>query len=261
MHWREDDRRTEPPQPADGWRPAIVPPPLARDEIHVWRLSLDVPGRRIDELRRILDDDERARGARFHFERDRCRFVVARAVLRLLLARYLNCVPETLRFLYGKTGKPSLAPSAAGVDLRFNLSHSEGLALYAISRGREVGIDIEYLRADVAIDEIAARFFSSRERVALEALAPVRRREAFFACWTRKEAYVKARGDGLSLALDAFDVSVGPDESPALLAVRGDPDEVYRWSFAHLAPAAGYVGTVVIEGTGAAVTRWEWGPL
>jgi 4'-phosphopantetheinyl transferase len=225
---------------------ALALPP---DEVHVWRAELDLSPERVDALADVLIADERARAARFHFERDRHRWTVARARLRLLLARYLGGPPDRFRFALGAHGKPALA-RPEDTDLRFNVSHSRGLALYAVSRGREVGVDVEGLRADFATDEIAERFFSPAERRALRAVPPELRCEAFFACWSRKEAYIKARGLGLAIPLDAFDVSLAPHEPAALLATRDEPGETVRWSLEALTPGPGFAGAVVAEGHG-----------
>ena len=187
----------------------------------------------------LLDAAERARAARFRFERDRRRYVVRRGRLRTLLAGYLDHEPADVALTVDRFGKPALATGA----LRFNLSHSHGLALYAIAFGIEVGCDLERRDPRLAGADVAARFFSPGEVRALRALAPARRTEGFFNCWTRKEAYVKARGCGLSLPLDGFDVSLAPGEPAALL--RGCDG----WSVAAFAPAPDYHAAVVAAGS------------
>ena len=241
-------------------RPGAVPA-LGPADVHVWKTALDVAPPAVARLSRSLSQDERGRAERFHFERDRVRFTVARGALRALLGRYLGVAPAALRFDYGAHGKPALAAPVAGPsgwDLRFNVSHSAGVALYAVARGREVGVDVEGHRADFATAEIAERFFSPAERRALAALPPERRCEAFFACWARKEAYIKARGLGLSLALDGFDVSLVPGEPAALLATRDDPLERDRWSLRALDPGPGLAGAVVGERRDWTLACWEW---
>ena len=138
------------------------------------------------------------------------------------------------------------------------MSHADGVALYAVTRGRDVGVDIERIRADMASERIAARFFSPREVAALRALRPDRQGEAFFTCWTRKEAYVKARGAGITAGLDQFDVSLAPDEPAAILANREASEAHRRWSLHHLTPGPGYVGAVAVEGDGHTLTCWQW---
>ena len=233
-------------------------PALGRGEVHVWRTALDLDPPRVAALADSLSPDERDRAARFHFERDRVRFTVARGVLRALLGRYLDLPAPALAFDYGAHGKPALAAAmgaramagSPGAEVRFNLSHSAGVALCAVTRGRDVGVDVEGLRADFATDEIAERFFSPAERVALRALPAAARCAAFFACWTRKEAYIKARGLGLAIPLDAFDVSLAPHEPAALLATRDEPGETVRWSLQALTPGVGFAGALVAEGHG-----------
>jgi 4'-phosphopantetheinyl transferase len=214
---------------------------LARDEVHVWRVSLDQNPVQIRSFRRKLAADEQARAQRFHFERDRDHFTVARGVLRTILGRYLNRAPEILSFCYGSHGKPNLAGESGGAAIRFNLSHSHGIALYAIGRGRELGIDLERIRCDLAVLEIAERFFSREEAARLRAFPRESQHQEFFRCWTGKEAYVKARGEGLSLPLDQ----------------RGSPD-VARWSFRELTPAPGYLAALAAEGQGWHLSCWQW---
>ncbi len=235
---------------ADGaeedWPEAAAVPALADNEVHVWRLALDQPADRLDALRRTLAADERQRAERFHFDKDRRHFIAGRGLLRTLLGGYLGRDPGSLHFAYNPQGKPMLV--GAGADLRFNLTHSHGLALLAVSRGRELGVDVERIRPEFAGDAVARRFFSPREVAALSALGGERRHEAFFVCWTRKEAYLKATGKGLSLPLDCFDVSLLPGEPAALLATRHDPAEAARWSLRALSPARGFAGALAVEG-------------
>ncbi len=231
---------------------------LGHDEVHVWRAALNTKESRIQSLRRTLTADERARAERFHFQKDRDQFTVARGVLRVILGRYLDVDPSRLRFSYSPYGKPSLERESGGGDLCFNLSHAGEMALYAVTRGREIGIDVEPIRTDFANEQIAERFFSPREVAALRALSGNMQPQAFFNCWTRKEAYIKARGEGLSLPLDQFDVSLVPGETAALLNTSGDPQEVFRWSLREVAPAAGYVAAVAVEGDDWQLKCWQW---
>ena len=237
--------------PSTSWTlppPSPRPFPLGREEVHVWQAALDLPEAGVWELRRLLSEDEQRRAEGFYFPRDRARYVVGRGLLRTLLGGYLDRDPVGLRFSYSAYGKPRLAGPAGEPALHFNLAHSGGLALYALARGRELGIDVEQVRPDFAGEEIAARFFSPREVAALRAVPAGLRREAFFHCWARKEAYLKATGKGLSLALDGFDVALAPGEPAALLAVRDNPAEAGRWSLRALEPAPGYVAALAVEG-------------
>jgi 4'-phosphopantetheinyl transferase len=240
------------------WSPPPASPTLAKDEVHLWRAYLDVAVQQLQSLKHCLSRDELTRAERFHFDKDRDRFIVARGVLRRILSVYCMTEPNQLCFHHNIHGKPALDPQCDGGSLRFNLSHSDGVALYAITRGREVGIDIERIRTDFDGEEIAERFFSAREVAMLRALPPDTQKQAFFACWTRKEAYVKARGDGLSLPLNQFDVSVAPEEPAALLDTKGDPQEVSCWSLKELAPGPGYVAALVVEGDAWLLRGWQW---
>jgi 4'-phosphopantetheinyl transferase len=231
---------------------------LAADEVHVWQVSLDRPDSSVRRLARLLSPDEGARAKRFVIDRVRRRFVVCRGVLRLILGRYTGAAPGQLRFTYGAHGKPALAPGPGG-EVCFNVSHSDGLALYAVARGREIGVDVERLRPLPGAERIAERFFSIPEQAALQALPAERKLEAFYTCWTRKEAYIKARGDGLGHPLDQFAVSIAPGE-PARLSPAGDGDgrEIARWSLEGLPPAPGYVAALAGRGRGWRLASRQW---
>jgi 4'-phosphopantetheinyl transferase len=197
---------------------------LARDEVHVWRASLSLPAARVQDLRRTLAADELSRAERFHLPNDRQRFIAARGVLRAILGRYLKVEPGQIHFCYSAYGKPAL-DSGAGHDagLHFNLAHSGQLALYAVAPSRRIGVDLERIRADLDYEQIAEQSFAPHERGALRAVPAHLKPEAFFNCWTRKEAYVKARGEGLSMPLDRFAVSLAPGEPARLLHTPADP--------------------------------------
>ncbi len=231
---------------------------LGDGEVHVWQAGLELVASEIQSLFDLLSADERDRAARFHFPRDRNRFIIARGRLRSLLSRYLGVAPNQLEFDYSPYGKPALSEGCGGGSLRFNLSHSHKLALYVVARHREVGIDVEYRRADLADEEIARRFFSPREVSTLLALPAEMRLEAFFNCWTRKEAYIKARGEGLSLPLDQFDVTLAPGEAAALIRTLGDPQEASRWSLAQIFPGPGYSAALAVEGQLGEIKYWRW---
>ena len=223
---------------------------LSADEVHVWRASLNQPHLTLQYLHGILASEERTRAARFHFERHRNHFIAARGLLRGILGRYLNLPPERLQFKYSSYGKPFLADDCGGEWLRFNVSHSGELVLYAFSRGRELGIDIEEIRTDITHQQIASNFFSKQEVDALHALPAHLQQEAFFLCWTRKEAYIKGIGEGLSFPLHSFDVSLTPGGPASLLAVRGHAEEAARWTLQALEPGPNYHATLVVEDGG-----------
>jgi 4'-phosphopantetheinyl transferase len=222
----------------------LTPLSLADDEVHVWSMSLDQPTQAIQMFAGTLSADERARCARFHFENDQRAFVASHGLLRTILSRYLAVGPSRLRFGYGPHGKPTLVES----PLRFNLSHAHQLVLIAVALNRELGADVEHVRPMGDMEQIVARFFSSSERATFRALPASQKREAFFNGWTRKEAYLKAIGDGLARPLDTFDVSLAPGAPAKLLRVAGASDEVARWSLRALAPAPGYLAALCVEG-------------
>jgi 4'-phosphopantetheinyl transferase len=240
--------------------PRLAPktPVLSSDEVHVWCAELDQTASRVHNLQQTLDGNERARAERFYFKRDRNHFIVAHGLLRVILSRYLNIEPGDLRFCYSPYGKPMLAKEFDGDRLRFNLSHSHSLVLYAVTRARDIGIDIERIRPDLAYEQIAEGFFSPREVAALRTVPTSRQLGAFFNCWTRKEAYIKARGEGLSLPLDRFDVSLAPGEPAILLSTVGDPHETSRWSLRELDLAPGYVAALAVEGHDWRLKCWQW---
>jgi 4'-phosphopantetheinyl transferase len=240
------------------WQTPSINLALEKNEIHVWRASLDLPAIEMHQLQTTLTQDERNRAARFYFQKDRERYIACRGFLREILGRYLNGAPSEIRLSYGPCGKPELASSMCRRDISFNVSHSHGLALIAIAREREVGVDIEYIRQGVEIESIAEHFFAPSENAVIRALTGCQQRETFYQCWTRKEAFLKARGDGMTCPLDQFEVSVEPGSPAALLSAHGDSRESMRWSLQELAIDDGYVATVAAEGQGWHVICWEW---
>jgi 4'-phosphopantetheinyl transferase len=198
----------------------------------------------------LLSRTERQRADRFALERDRSRFIVRRATLRRLLAARLGAPPESIELVVGAHGKPALAPRCRRVDLRFNTSRCGDFAAFALSAGREVGIDLEAVRASDDADDIAVRFFSRSEYEAYRALEPRDRPLGFFQCWTRKEAFLKALGVGLSQPLDGFTVSLGPNEPAAILRVGSSPGDRCGWRLQGFSPAPGFVAAVVLEDRG-----------
>lgn len=219
------------------------------ETIHVWRGSLDQQAAIARRLEALLSDDERERASRFRFDRDRARYVVGRGMLRALLGRYLAADPARLRFRYSIHQKPSLLDGGPS----FNLAHSEATALFAFSPSFEVGVDVELVRPEFEGegDRIAERFFSPAEVEVLRALPEEDRGVAFLTCWTRKEAFLKARGDGLTLALDSFDVSLAPNEPAALLRTGWSPKECSRWQLVDLSDKEqGQVAALAAPATG-----------
>ncbi|MGI9119574.1 MAG: 4'-phosphopantetheinyl transferase family protein [Acidimicrobiales bacterium] len=215
------------------------------DEVHVWRTKLVVDDDSRRQLALTLSPDERERASRMRSPLRRDAFVVGRGTLRAILAGYLGTTPGAVALGTGTHGKPVLS---GGGGLRFNLSHTASFAVYAVGRGREVGVDLERVDRRLDFDRIARRFFSPPENEQLLSVPEGARRRSFFAAWTRKEAFAKARGEGLSLAFDRFTVSVGPDRAAQLLSVDGQPDEAARWSLHDLEPAPGLVASLAVEG-------------
>jgi len=220
---------------------------LGDNDIHIWRAKLDCAPETLNKFSGYLSPDEREKSASFYFEVHRNHYVAGRGILRALLSHYLGKPPADFAFAYSDFGKPSLA-----TDLHFNLSHSHGLALYAFSIQHQLGVDVEKIRPELAGPEIAERFFSPAEAEVVKASGP----DAFFRCWTRKEAFLKAHGKGLSLPLNKFTVDVG--ENARLLEVEFDPSEMGRWSLYSIQPGTGYEGALAVEGTNHQLSFWEW---
>jgi 4'-phosphopantetheinyl transferase len=233
---------------------------LDPDEVHSWCASLDVSPETSARLYATLTPDERQRSARFQIGRDRQRFIVARGVLRDLLGRYLEIDPGQVRFVYNAFGKPDLS-SEFGSRLAFNLAHSAGLALIAIAAAPSVGVDVEYIRAESDYADIARHFFSTAENTDLMAVPSDRYAETFFSCWTKKEAYLKACGKGLTLPLNSFSVPLTADSVNTCVNLYAAADDIApskRWSLYTLRPAPGYAGALAIEGSGWRLGQWQW---
>jgi 4'-phosphopantetheinyl transferase len=239
----------------NSWNPVLPPMQLDGDEVHVWKAPLGGPSGMQRFLEDTLSRDERERADRFHFDCHRDRYVRARGLLRWLLAEYLSVDPTALTFTYSSYGKPSLGGVHAS-QMAFNVSHSEDLALFAFSRRGEIGVDVEAIRSLPDRDSLAQQLFSDREVESLGRLRADLKDDAFFTCWTRKEAYVKALGEGLSRPLDTFEVTFTESDPPALRVID-DAAESARWSMYGLIPGAGFAGALVTEGT-RRVSCWQW---
>jgi 4'-phosphopantetheinyl transferase len=237
------------------WRQAPSPPRLPANEVHLWRIVI---GRTAAEYVGLLDEDERQHAIAFRFPADHNRYVMTHGVLRALLGAYLDRDPRRLRFCQGPQHKPALIHDVPGESIRFNVAHSADLALVAVAREREVGVDVERIRADLPIEELAYQVFSPREIATLLSLSGEARVRAFFAGWTRKEAYVKALGTGLARALEAFDVSLAPGEPARLLADRDEPAATARWSLRDLTVGVGYAAALAVAGTDWRLSAWQW---
>ena len=240
-----NERWTRPPSDAE----------LADGEAHVWLAHLPSTRASLEDFRGVLSSDERARAERFHFIEHRERWQMTRGVLRLLLARYLEANAREIAFDYGAHGKPQLK-HPVNSTLHFNASHSGDYAVFAMTRAGEVGVDIERIREDMPRrDEIARRYFAPGEQQQLFALAEPERARAFFTLWTRKEAFVKARGTGLFSGLDQFEVALG---EPRVLSVAGAHARSLNWWMAELPSVPGYAGAMVVCASPCRARFWKW---
>lgn len=241
----------------EAWQAPPPRPELADDAIHVWRASLDASQYLPRSLESSLSPDEHARAERFHFPRDRIRFVTGRGLLRHILARYLDIIPERLRFGYGDRGKPFLVePEKA--RLRFNLSHDAGMLLVAVARAFEVGVDVEQVPADHTVTEVGDLVLSAPEKDVLDRLHGEARRIAFARLWTRKEAYTKADGGGLFIALTLTDVS-GPENHVRVFnEATKDWTDNPRWDLRTLCVGSGYEAALAVESDGGSPVYWQW---
>jgi 4'-phosphopantetheinyl transferase len=237
------------------------PPPRslepARDEVHLWRARLDLPSRQLDELWHTLDDAERLRAGRLLRRRDRNAMVAARGMLRDVLSRYVDLPPAGVRFAYGPYGKPLLLDGSDPARVRFNLAHSGDVALCAVALDVEVGIDIELVRPNVDVVGIAERFFSASEAERLRALDGELRSKAFFACWTRKEAYVKATGRGVGLRLDFVAAGAVPDGPTAVPMVNEEAARA-RWLLFDVNVGPRYAAALATIAPPSRLRLWQW---
>ncbi len=256
----------DPYSPTPDWLPPSLPLTLVPGQVHLWRAELNLPFDRLPGLSAVLSAQELAQAGRFYFERHRRRYIISHSFLRSVLAAYLGLLPQDIHYTFGEHGKPSLSPDilknmgAPGVipDLHFNLAHSHELALLGIAAASEIGVDIEYHRVVADYELIAAHFFSAHESAALLALPESQRETAFFNAWTRKEAYLKALGDGLARPLDSFDLSLAPGEPPRLLHVDNFPEEIDRWRILSFSPEPAYTAAIVIANIETSLSFWQW---
>jgi 4'-phosphopantetheinyl transferase len=231
---------------------------LAAGEIHVWFAVLDQSASEFYRYIRTLSAEERVTARRFYFQEDRKRFVARHGILRMILGCYLGVKASELRFYHGENGKPAITETFSKEPICFNLSHSNGAALFAFTRNHEIGVDIEHIRDISEMEDIVERFFSTREKTFFRALAHEKRREAFFDCWTRKEALIKAIGEGLSCPLDKFDVTPVPDEGETLPTIEGDPKGVPDWPIHTLRLARDYAGALATESKSFTLRCFKW---
>lgn len=229
-------------------------PMLMNGEVAIWHASLEQPAAVLAELQTVLSEEERTRAGRFHFQKHQNAFIAGRGILRLLLSGQTGIHPKDLQFKYTQHGKPFLA----GSDIHFNLSHSGGIVLYGLSPDRQVGIDIEQIRPLKELEQIAKNHFSPEEYHQLSSVREDDRLAAFFRCWTRKEAFIKAIGEGISFPLQEFTVSLKAGYPAKLMSVRGSVENTHRWSMHDVEVPEGYAAALVVEGTGASITHRAW---
>jgi 4'-phosphopantetheinyl transferase len=231
---------------------------ISKDEVHVWRTPVVLPDEFLKSLMDILSDDEKKRAERFRFETDRNRFIASHGALRSVLSLYLMLEPSGIKYSFNSHGKPGLNSELNRGGLKFNISHSYEMALVAVCEGREVGIDVQHIKNNFRCMEIAGRFFSANEASALSSFPEDQLKDCFFKCWARKEAFIKAKGGGLSIPLNHFDVSVGPGKPAELLNTRWDTEEAGRWSIEDIDAGKNYAAALAVEGKGVKFKFWNW---
>lgn len=244
--------------PGSDWE---IPPTgiaLNQNEVHVWMANLDNQQPFTEVLWRALSGDEQERAARFRFLKDRLQFIFARGILREILGCYLKVPPGSLRFQYSAYGKPSLAEEFCSTRLQFNISHTNGIILLAFAIDLELGIDVEKVQSDLATEELAERYFSAHEVAVIRSLPKSLRAEAFFNCWTQKEAFIKAIGEGLSCPLDQFDVVPTPGEPAGLLATRMQGNPASKWVLKRLNVKPGFKAAIAVENKEWELSCWQW---
>ncbi len=231
---------------------------LPTNQVHIWRSTLELPIHQINNLKHLLSPDELEKATHLALTQKRHQYIIARAILRRILSLYVSLHPSELRFRYNRNGKPVLACSSN--KIQFNVSHSHNLAIYALSSDCLIGVDVEYLYRRSRIDrmKIASRLFTPREYTTLQSLPENQRDKAFLTCWTRKEAFIKAMGWGLSFPLDKFEVTADPNESPKLLTTPYKPKDALDWSMVPIDPSDGYVGTLALRKTNFDLSYWQW---
>lgn len=234
------------------------PPPkeleLLTNNAHIWSANLKSPPFKIEELSKILSSDEIDRANRFYFERDKNRFIITRGTLRKIISRYLNIDPKKLQFTYSDRGKPNLSTPTS---ISFNLSHSQDLALYAISQINLIGIDLEYIRPMPDAKNLAKRFFSPQEYNFISQLPAQQQQETFFKIWTCKEAYLKATGEGLAGGLEKVEVGLNPEKPIHFFSINGNVQEASPWYLHQFIPQPNYIAAVVVAGKNQNLSFWQ----
>lgn len=233
-------------------------PALASNEVHVWATTLTVAPGVLENFVATLSPEEKERAGKFKFEKHRNRFIAGRGALRTILGQYMSAGPTVLRFVYSTNGKPTLAEEFADTGMHFNLAHTEDLALIAVTRIGAVGVDVEGVRPVKNVEDLVARFFSARENEFFQKVSDAEKPVAFFNLWTRKEALLKATGEGITRSLALVEVSFLPGETARLLAIAGDAEKAAQWSLRDFSPATGFAGAIAIQARNVSVRCWKW---
>jgi 4'-phosphopantetheinyl transferase len=231
---------------------------LQANQIHLWCAALSQFASELPRFWAMLSPAERTRAERFRFPKDRDGYVIRHGILRLILSRYLEQLPSEIEFCHGASGKPEIKGDCARAPIYFNASHSGEIALYAITSACPVGVDVECTRTIPDIEEIASRIFSPRETQTLMALPTDSRLEGFYACWTRKEAFLKATGEGIGENLAKVEVTLAPGEEPKVLHITGDSQIQMQWQLRSFSPAPGYLAAVAFRHRDLALSQWRF---
>ena len=239
------------------WKTTPADLALSPDRVDIWRTRIELSDAAVEEYFALLSRHERDRANRFTFPGKRREYIVTRGLLRHRLGRLLATAPESIKLEYGDRGKPCYAGKWREHAINFNVSHSHGMGLIAITLDREIGVDVEKIRLQVDFEKLAERYFSPGEALALRAVAPEQRAAAFYACWTRKEAFVKALGKGIAFGLAEFSVSIDPGEPHPSLTTHWDRHAAEEWSLLSLDVDSEYLAALAVAGNGVEVRCWE----
>lgn len=228
---------------------------LEPDHVHIWSVSKSNHIDRLQQYWEILNQEERLRAGKFRFSKDQNCFVIARGVLRILLGKYLSIDPVKIQFKRGHNGKPYVDYE---INIQFNVSHSRNMIVLGFVLEHNIGVDIEYALREVEIIKIANLFFAKEEVTALMALEKDYHTQAFYNCWTRKEAFIKAEGSGLAFPLDQFVVSLDSKEEATLIDTKWDKKEKEKWVLDTLEPEENYIGAVSVKGNVSEIQTWQY---
>lgn len=237
------------------WSQVNSIPVLKKNQVHTWRVSV-IPDQRLWALYfSHLSENEKTRASKFRFEKDRLTYVTARGVLRELISAYTHQSPSAIAFFYNEQSKPYII---SDTSLKFNVSHSGEKILMSFSLEHEIGVDVEFNKRSIEIPQVAKSFFSKNETKALLCLPDVQQLSAFYNCWTRKEAFIKAKGGGLSIPLDQFEVSLLPEEKAELRVIKWDQTDVVNWNLQSITVGEDYTGAVIVKNPSALYDYFDW---